>query len=205
MTDVGNTENIYLLKTTPKTPRPYLLLAYHSRNIFCKGVSLYNPGFWAFAGVECDGIKLTGLNVDSWDTMCGDGLDFDGSKNVTISDCRIRSGDDAISIKSFSNTPNLYYVITNCIITARWAAIRLGPDVMSETAYITVNNCVFRDCADGLKLQSSGGADFHDIRFSDIIMDNVHRPVFVTLSRFRLSKKQYLNKTIYRIYRPNNL
>ena len=146
-----------------------------------------NPGFWTVSCNKSSCIHIDGVNVDSWNSANGDGLDFDGSSCVTISNCKLRCGDDAISIKSYIADPCMNYAITNCVISSRWAAVRFGIDAMSEMGNIVIENCVFDDVADGLKIQSGMGSDMHDFCISNIVMERVHRPIFMTLSRSRLS------------------
>ena len=171
----------------PQRKRPYLFLAYQCERIRIRDVSLKNPGFWVISCNKSRNIMIDGVNVDSWDSCNGDGLDFDGSSDVVISNCILRTGDDAISFKSYIADPCKNFTVNNCVISARWAAIRFGIDAMSETGNVVIQNCVFEDACDGIKIQSGMGADIHDVIISNIVMERVHRPIFMTISRSRLS------------------
>jgi hypothetical protein len=80
------------------------------------------------------------------------------------------------------------FVITNCIIGSSWAAVRLGPESFRDMRNIVVSNCVFRNCRDGFKIQSCEGAVMERLLFSNIVMENVLRPFFVTSNRFSMSQ-----------------
>ena len=47
-----------------------------------------------------------------------------------------------------------------------------------------MNDCVFTDCRDGIKIESSEGATFEDLAFSGIEMKDVNRPFYITATRF---------------------
>ncbi|NLF57263.1 MAG: hypothetical protein GX580_06460 [Candidatus Hydrogenedens sp.] len=52
---------------------------------------------------------------------------------------------------------------------------------------VTVSNCIFRDISDaGLKIQMCEGGVMKNMIFSNLVMWNVPRPVFMTFNRFRL-------------------
>jgi hypothetical protein len=51
---------------------------------------------------------------------------------------------------------------------------------------VTVSNCVFRDSEDsGLKIQLCEGGSMRNMTFSNLVMSNVPRPVFMTFNRQR--------------------
>ena len=160
----------------------------HAQYIHVTGVKLKDPGVFAFFAIACSHIRIDGVTVRSWNSLNGDGLDFDGSSDVVISNCNIIAGDDGISIKSFGGRPCHRYVVSGCLIQSRWAAMRLGIDALADMSEITISDCIFSGCSDGLKIQSGEGARFENMRFGNIVMKGVHRPVFMTLSRFRLSQ-----------------
>ena len=188
-------------RDNPQRKRPYLFFAYGCRHIHLKGITMKNPGFWVVSCNCSEYINIDGVTTDAWDSIIGDCLDFDGSSNVSISNCFLRSGDDAISLKSYTKSPCKNYVITNCVIECRWAAVRFGVDAMSETANVTMNNCVIKEACDGIKIQSGMGADIHDVCIDNIVMEKVHRPIFITLSRSRLSiQNDSVRPTIGRIH-----
>lgn len=172
----------------PEQRRPFLVVFDRCTNSFIRGVTLKDPAAYNFLGFDVRNMQLHGVKVLSRQSGNGDGLDFDGGRDVTISDCYVDAGDDAISLKTTKKGEICErFTITNCILKSRWAAIRLGTESTDSMRDITVTGCVFEDCRDGLKLQTCGGALYENMVFTAITMRNVIRPFFITANRFRMS------------------
>ncbi|MCC6858042.1 MAG: right-handed parallel beta-helix repeat-containing protein, partial [Bryobacterales bacterium] len=150
---------------------------------------LTNPASFTTFFVGCSDVLIDGVRVRSRETGNGDGLDFDGCDRVRISSCDLVTGDDAIGLKtSLPGRPNRGFVISNCVISSVWAAVRLGPESIAGMRNIAIGNCVFRDCRDGFKIQSCEGEAIERVVISNIVMEDVLRPFFVTLNAFRMSR-----------------
>ena len=166
--------------TQPKrNGTPYMLVIKSSTNITLRDVELHNPGWFTISCENNTNVTFDGIVINSRDCMNGDGIDFGGSKNVTISNCKINAGDDAIGLKT-GPVPCENFTITNCVISSNWAGIRIGPESSKDMLNITVSNCVFNDCSDGIKIQNFGGSHFEDFTFSNLNMVNVLRPFYFT-------------------------
>lgn len=168
---------------------PFLVVFSHCADVTLENVSMTNPGSFTNYLLGCERVTIRGLHIDSTATGCGDGIDFDGGRDVTISDCQIDAGDDGIGLKTLSpDEPCERFAITNCVIRSHyWGCIRIGPETASDFRQITVSNCVFRDSNDGLKLQLCEDRVFEDFVFSNIVMDRVTRPIFLTLNHYPFS------------------
>lgn len=174
---------------TKEHGRPCMILFSLCKNVEVSGITLLHTGFFNVYACGCDGCRFTGLTIDSTDCDNGDGVDLSGSRNVLISDCRITTGDDAIGLKTHVPTePCENVAVTNCVLSSRWAGIRLGPETCGDFRNVTVSNCVFRDCSDGLKLQICDGYVMEDLTFSDLNMRDVKRPLFITRSSYPMSE-----------------
>ena len=168
--------------------RPMLIFFDSCMHIRVEGISLRNPGKFAFLASRSNTIQIHGVRIESWETENGDGLDFNGSSDVTISDCIIRAGDDAISLKTtYADYACRNYTISNCVIESIWAAFRMGTESSGDMKDITISNCVFKNCGDGLKIQDCATGSYENIRISNIVMRDVHRPIFMTINSYRLS------------------
>jgi hypothetical protein len=130
------------------------------------------------------------VEIRSFGSTNGDGIVFDGSRKVRISVCILETGDDSISLKTLDPAyPCENFVISNCIMRSRWAAVRLGPESSADMRDCSVTNCVFQDCNDGLKIQTNSGGIFEDLTFSNITMRDVRRPILMTQNYFRMGSK----------------
>lgn len=156
-----------------------------SENVTIKDVTLIHVGGFTIYSCNNTNVTIDNVTIDSWDCCNGDGIDFMGSKNVVVSNCKVRAGDDAIGLKSGSPDEACEnFTITNCVLSSKWAGIRIGPESSGDMLNITVSNCVMNDCSDGLKLQLCTDRRFEDFTFSNINMNNVLRPMFITSNSY---------------------
>ncbi|MGC8863261.1 MAG: glycoside hydrolase family 28 protein [Armatimonadota bacterium] len=108
--------------------RPMLTRCYRSRNILFEGVTLTNAGSWCSHFRECTDVRITGITIHNRVSWNNDGIDLMSTSRVRISHCTIICLDDAICFQNMSNEhPVEDIVITNCIMSTRWAAIRSEP------------------------------------------------------------------------------
>jgi hypothetical protein len=170
----------------PGRSRPMLLRFLNCRNVFLNDLTLQNPAAWTSAFLYCSDVRVDGINISSRVRGNGDGLDFDGCQDVRISNCRLDNSDDSICLQtSEPSKPIRNVVITNCIMTTQWAAIRIGLLSRGDFEDVTVTNCVFHDIAgEALKIQLLEGGRMENFLFSNIVMRNVPRPVFLTFNSF---------------------
>ncbi len=161
------------------------ILISNSENITLKDISIMRVAGFTIYSCNNTNVTIDNVTIDSWGCCNGDGIDFAGSKNVTISNCKVRAGDDAIGLKTgYPGTPCENFTITNCILSSQWAGIRLGPETSGDMINITVSNCVMNDCSDGIKIQLCTDRRMEDITFSNINMNNVLRPMFITSNSY---------------------
>ncbi len=134
-----------------------------------------------FAG--CERVKVRGLTID----VNIDGISPDCCKSVIITDCIIRSGDDGIVLKS-SYTLNKIkdcenVVISNCTVTSRCSAIKLGTESNGGFKNVAISNCAIYDTYYGaISIESTDGGEVDGISVSNIVMKNVGYPFFIILS-----------------------
>ena len=167
--------------------RPMLIRFLNCSDIHLQDVSLINPAAWVSAWLYCDEIVVEGIRIHSRVNGNGDGLDFDGCKNVRISNCSFDTSDDSICLQaSRPDKPCRDVVINNCIFVSKWAGMRIGLLSRGDFESVTVTNCTFRDIDDsGLKIQMNEGGEMKNMVFSNLVMKNVPRPVFMTFCQQR--------------------
>ena len=126
----------------------------------------------------CENVTISGLNIFTH----VDGISPDSCKNVTISDCIVDSGDDAIvpkcsyTLGRFKAMENL--TISNCTCRSSASAIKFGTESNSAYINITVTGCTIYDTGmEGLFLMSSDGARVEGVSISNISMKNVAVPI----------------------------
>ncbi|WP_010133923.1 glycoside hydrolase family 28 protein [Ochrovirga pacifica] len=167
--------------------RPMLLRFMDCSDIRLNNVTLQNPAAWTSAWLYCDQIAINGIKIKSRINHNGDGLDFDGCTNVRVSNCSFDTSDDSICLQtSRPDKPCKDITISNCVFTSKWAAMRIGLASRGDFDGVTVSNCTFHDIQDsGLKIQMNEGGEMKNMSFSNIVMRNVPRPIFMTFCQQR--------------------
>ncbi|MEL6653632.1 MAG: glycosyl hydrolase family 28 protein, partial [Bacteroidota bacterium] len=105
-----------------------------------------------------------------------DGLDIDGCKDVTISDCIITCGDDAIVLKSTLASNKKYQdcinvTVTNCVLTSTSTGLKIGTESYGDFRHIIFSNCVVRNSNRGLSIVVRDGATVENVIFSNITIE----------------------------------
>lgn len=167
--------------------RPMMLRFVDCANIRMNNIRLLNPAAWTTAWLYCDDISISGITIISRANGNGDGLDFDGCTNVRVSNSNFDNSDDCICLQTSKvEKPCKFVTISNCTFTTKWGGIRIGLLSRSEISSVTVTNCTFRNINDsGLKIQQNEGGLMKNMTFSNLVMENVPRPVFMTFCQVR--------------------
>ncbi|WP_193166193.1 glycoside hydrolase family 28 protein [Microbulbifer hainanensis] len=79
--------------------RPPLVQFFHARRVLLQGYTAKNSPFWVNHLVYTRDATVRGLRVES-DFPNNDGIDIESSRNVLVENCRFRTGDDSVVIKS---------------------------------------------------------------------------------------------------------
>ncbi|ANQ49188.1 glycoside hydrolase family 28 protein [Flammeovirga sp. MY04] len=170
-----------------KTGRPMLIRFLECSNIKMRNVNLIHPAAWTSAWINCDEIVVEGILIESRVNHNGDGLDFDGCKNVMVSNCSFDTSDDSICLQASDPERGCYdIVINNCIFESKWAGIRIGLLSRGNFERVNVSNCTFKNIQDsGLKIQMNEGGIMKNMTFSNLTMTSVPRPIFLTFCQQR--------------------
>lgn len=165
-----------------ETGRPMLMRFINSKDIHLKDVSIINPAAWTSAWLYCNEIVVDGIRIHSRVNHNGDGLDFDGCTNVRVSNSSFNTSDDSICLQaSDPDKPCKDVVISNCIFESKWAGMRIGLLSRGDFESVCVTNCIFKNIDDsGLKIQLNEGGEMKNMVFSNLVMKNVPRPIFMT-------------------------
>jgi hypothetical protein len=161
--------------------RPMLIRFDTCTQVTVTGVSLFHCGSWCMHLKNSREIFLSRVHIQN-DKQ--DGFDLDSCQNVSISDCHLECGDDAIAITtSVQDHPARNITITNCLLKSRCAGIRFGPLSKGDFENISVSNCIFYDCIlGGIKLGVFEGATIRNCVFSNLVMDQVSAPLSIFIA-----------------------
>jgi polygalacturonase len=169
----------------PQENRPKLLRVLNCTKIRMRDITLESPASWTTEWRYCDDIVVDGITIFSQANGNGDGLDFDGCSDVRVSNSSFNTSDDAICLQtSLTDKPCRNIVITNCVFSSKWAGIRIGLLSRGDFNNVVVTNCIFNNNSDsGLKIQMCEGGEMKNMIFSNLVMKNVPRPVFMTFTK----------------------
>jgi polygalacturonase len=169
------------------TGRPMLIRFLNCRDIRVQDITLVNPAAWTSAWLYCEEIVVDGIRIHSRSNGNGDGLDFDGCTHVRVSNSSFDTSDDSICLQaSDPEKPCRNVVISNCTFESKWAGMRIGLLSRGDFESVTVSNCSFSNIEDsGLKIQMNEGGSMKHMVFSNLVMKNVPRPIFMTFCQQR--------------------
>lgn len=154
-------------------------------NVRMNDVRLFNSPYWTFFLLGCTDVQIRGLLIENPPaTANGDGIDIDCCKNVTVSDCIIRSGDDSLTVRG---NPRLLgdgdwtcenIVVTNCILNTPCNAIRIGVGD-GRIRNVLFNNISIPQASRGISIvslyrkteNSRHGTCIEDIHFSHFFIN----------------------------------
>lgn len=166
------------------TYRPMMMRFLRCHGIHVRGLRLYNSAAWTTAFLDSENIWCEDLDICNDRRYNGDGLDYDGCKNVFVSNCRILGTDDNLCLQASSKDYPMKNVhITNCHFTSICAGVRIGLKSIGDISNVTINNCTFNNVwREGIKIECTEGGRISDIVAQGLVMRNVTRPIFMLLN-----------------------
>ena len=167
----------YELKpVTTFDPRPHVLTLFGVDNLTIRDITIRDGAYWTVHLIGCNGAVIDGINLlNNLKIRNGDGIDLDHSKNVRISNCHITSGDDCICLKNrreyeaYGSCHDI--TVTNCVMTSRSCAIKIGSENMDSIYNVVFDNCVITRSNRGLGIQNRDEGTVTDVVFSNIQLD----------------------------------
>ncbi len=176
----------------PNPDRPGQMIFFcECTDVRVSGVHLRNGSYWHLFLHGCENVIIHALRITGEKWMAtNDGIDVDCCRRVTISDCLIDTGDDAITLRGYEKPlkhkkPCEYICVTNCVLSSfNDNAIRIG---VGEGV---IRNCVFSNlviaqsrtgiCIISRFSSTSPGVSIENIQFSNLEIQ-AHRPINIKL------------------------
>jgi len=167
--------------------RPGLLITITNCNdVSVTDITLKDSPEWTIRIGFCDGVKVRGITINNNPLVPNnDGIHCTVSRNITISDCNISAGDDAIIVSGFGTdvrTGNDFeygnktgvaenVVVTNCVLSSRSACIRIGYGER-PIRNLVFSNLVMYASNRGIGIFAREESSIDHIIFSNIIINN---------------------------------
>ncbi len=170
-----------------------MIVIMNSENVKISNITLKDSPEWTFRIGDCDNVIIKGINIlNNLLIPNNDGIHCTNSRNVVISDCDIRTGDDAIIVTGFSSEINIHgqaeersvvqkygnktgiaenVTVTNCTLQSRSSGIRIGYGE-HPIRNLVFSNIVIYDSNRGIGVFARDTASIEDVLFSNIIIRN---------------------------------
>ena len=158
-------------------PRPHVLTLIDVRRLIIRDVTIREGAYWTVHLIGCNDAVIDGISLlNNLKIRNGDGIDIDHSKNVRIANCYITSGDDCICLKNRREYEEYGactdIVVTNCVMTSRSCAVKIGSENMDSIARVLVDNCIITASNRGIGIQNRDEGTVTDVVFSNIQLDS---------------------------------
>ncbi|MFP4054786.1 MAG: glycoside hydrolase family 28 protein [Phycisphaerae bacterium] len=154
----------------PMRPSPMVEISRCS-DVRVQNVRLKDPGGWTLHLHDCDRAFIHGVTIDNsrfWPNS--DGIDLTGCHDTIISDCFIRTGDDAIALKTTIDSRSCEHItVTNCVLESSCAAIRLGFESDQDFRNCSFSNITIKNCSRAIDLLTFSGGSVENCSFTNIV------------------------------------
>ena len=168
--------------------RPGQMICFiESQHITVENITLRNQPCWGCYLHGCDWATIRGLKIFNPPQYGNsDGIDIDCCSHVTISDCIIDTGDDAIAIRGQikwiknKEKPCEYVTISNCVLGSSSSVFRIGVGE-GWIRHVRVNNLTVTRGGPLFTIATGyrglGHVSIEDVRFSNVSATNIAVPV----------------------------
>jgi len=163
--------------------RPFLLRIVRCSNVRVEDITLKYSASWTSHYAQSKDIVIKNVKIKSHGVAHNDGIDIDGCERVTISDCDVESGDDALCFKTtHSKYPCRDIVVNNMRLKSNQAGLKMGTESMAPFENIKISNChIYNTLNGGIKLLTVDGAHLRNVEITNVTMDNVRTPMLFRL------------------------
>jgi hypothetical protein len=171
-----------------------MIVLLQCEQVVLKDVMLKDSPSWTIRIGDCDDVLVTGISIhNNLLIPNSDGIHCTTSRNIRISNCDIRAGDDAIIVTGFGTDVDVSgdqisdrdytsrefgnktgyaenVTVTNCVLQSLSAGIRIGYGSHS------IRNCTFQNLViygsnRGIGVFSRDEGSIENILFSDIVIE----------------------------------
>jgi len=164
--------------------RPFQMIIFSDcRDVTVRDVLITESPFWTLHFADCDGVIVSGVRI--WCNLMvpnNDGVDFTSCSNVMMSDCDIRTGDDAIVVTGYSHhwdLPGFKHLsrvsenitVSNCTLVSRSSGIRIGGFDQNAMRNCVFNNITITNSNRGIGIFARDKGSIENMIFSNIVID----------------------------------
>ncbi len=192
-----------------------LLCVVECKNVTIRDITMINQPCWGCFLYGCEYVTVVGMkSKNPHYYFNSDGIDIDCCRYVTVSDCILDTGDDAIAIRGnefrLKNRPHPceYISISNCVLGSASCSVRVGVGREGAIRHVRVSNITITRGAPMIQFMSAykghGNVTIQDVNFSNISASNCARALEldesagvkienITLENIRVETQGYFN------------
>lgn len=157
----------------PKAWRPKLFILTSCKGLVVKNITITKAPSWSLHLLSCERVLVENINIqNNLDVPNCDGIDPDHCRDVTIRNCRIVCGDDAIVIKTTRQQqdygPSANIKVSGCILETQDSGLKIGTETTQDIYNISFEHCRIVTSCRGLTIQLRDEGTVHHILFNDI-------------------------------------
>ena len=205
--------------------REHTVELHYCEGVTIDGITIRDSLVYNIRPIACDGLHISNVKIIGAWRYNSDGIDMHNCRNVHISDCFIRTFDDAVCVKGFDcfyegdieeAVRDVMYrggkaydvfcdvVVENCVIWNDWGkGLEIGAETKAEEIYnITFQNCdIIHTLGPALDCMNVDYADVHDITFRNIRIecDEIIPPLTIQGSDsevYRIDREDFMSPII---------
>ena len=168
-----------------------------SRNVTVKEVTIKTGGGWNLHLFDCDVAKIQGINIiNNLYSPNSDGIDITGCNDVIVSDCYIKTCDDAVCLKTTSDSRECHRItVTNCIIETLCVGLKMGcVESNKDITDVTFSNCIINKSSRAIGIYVKDGAVYDRITISNVVANTnapliFNRPIQIMVNQWKDDSK----------------
>jgi polygalacturonase len=155
------------------TFRPKIFVLTACKDLEVRDISFSEAPFWGLHMIGCEHVLVDHLRIRNFlDVPNCDGIDPDHCRDVEIRNCDVVCGDDAIVVKSTSQTEDYgasgNISVHDCVMTTKDSGLKIGTETTQDISNVRFERCEIRGSCRGLTIQLRDEGNVRDIQFSDI-------------------------------------
>jgi polygalacturonase len=175
--------------------RPRNVLFISCQRVHVENITMRNSGVWNQHYLNCEDVKVTGIQVFNHSNRNNDGIDIDGCRRFVLANSLIDSDDDAIVLKSTGLAGCEDVVVNNCVVSSFTNGLKCGTESTGGFKNISFSNCVVKPSASKTKsvfntpahgitaisLEIVDGGVMEGVQVSNITIEGTECPIYVRL------------------------
>lgn len=155
--------------------RPYHILCYRCEDLTVRDITLVDCAYHSVRIIESTRVHLDHIYIHNRVNGNNDGFHLISAEYVTISNCTVKSQDDACAMFGSCR----FITITNSSFSTRWSVFRFGG---GSAENIAISNCLlYQVYGCPIKFQVNTGSRHENISFSNLVLQDVTGPIYISV------------------------